>query len=633
MKKNILLVSCLFFVLITNSQTTQISIGNSGVTESFFDNKIDKSDGGTINVGYLNDPSSGNGYDLLIVKLNSNHQLVWQKTVANPGDDIFFKVIVCGNGDYVAVGETFVLGVRKAIVYRFNSTDGSIIWSQISTNATEGELFWNVIETANNNLAIVGAANFASGQTNSFIVLLNSSGSNIWSYVSTTFLADEFRSIAQLPNSNLIVAGFYNPLGANYYATILELDETTAAIVSQNTYNINASVPGGIINNSLWPTDIFIRNNTVLIGYYAFQGYTSALTHCIYTYDQTTKDLSGNIYYQPTEGNATGYSFYPLTENDFLISQSYSTPAVQVAVSRIKNGSVQFDRKINNTVNTISGMDVDVPNTKCVFSGNYNNFGSLDAYNLFSSTSIPASALPCDIVDINTLTLQTSDLSATPQSVISLSASPALGNISPTAIDPGYIIGNVCGFIVPITLIDFKGTYNTATGSSLLLWSTATELNSKVFMIERSNDGGSSFSTIGSVNSRGTSNTVMQYQYPDKNPPNGINLYRLKEIDLDGKFQYSNIVSIEVKRREGVIYSLYPVPAKNYSFLYSSETTTKMVDISIIDALGKIIKQQRSYIDNTQPAKLDLSSISPGIYFVRIVSAKNQSTTIKLSVN
>ena len=70
--------------------------------------------------------------------------------VPNPGEDVFEKVIICANGDYVATGYMFVAGIRRGFACRINSANGNIIWTFNSANSSSGEIFWDVIETTNN---------------------------------------------------------------------------------------------------------------------------------------------------------------------------------------------------------------------------------------------------------------------------------------------------------------------------------------------------------------------------------------------------------------------------------------------------------------------------------------------------
>src|ERR1700744_935578 len=99
MKKSLfLLLFCSSFLL--SFSQTQISVGGTATAEVFSDIKYDASDGSTINVGYTGVSGIGTGTDCYLVKLNAGKQIVWQKTIVNPGNDFLSKVQICANGDY-----------------------------------------------------------------------------------------------------------------------------------------------------------------------------------------------------------------------------------------------------------------------------------------------------------------------------------------------------------------------------------------------------------------------------------------------------------------------------------------------------------------------------------------------------
>jgi len=85
MRKIIFVIVSLFLVHSAKTQVNQISIGASNVTSVFNSVKYDPSDGGTINVGYVNDPLTG-GNDCFMVKLDASEQIVWQKIISNTGE-------------------------------------------------------------------------------------------------------------------------------------------------------------------------------------------------------------------------------------------------------------------------------------------------------------------------------------------------------------------------------------------------------------------------------------------------------------------------------------------------------------------------------------------------------------------
>ncbi len=170
---------------------------------------------------------------------------------------------------------------------------------------------------------------------------------------------------------------------------------------------------------------------------------------------------------------------------------------------------------------------------------------------------------------------------------------------------------------LPVTLLNFTATYQ-ANKTVALQWSTAQERNSKLFIIERSIDGGSTFAAIGSVNAFGNTNSVTQYQHTDLSPVTGTNLYRLKQIDLDGKFNYSKIVAITLNQKNNNYYSLYPTIGHEFTTINATTSFQKNITISIFDEAGHLVKNLKSVISSNNPVKVSLTNLKSGIYFVKI---------------
>ena len=504
--------------IIGYSQTVQVSLGAAGKTEVFNIVKYDPTDGGTVHVGYINDPSTTTGNDCFIVKFNSFHQIVWQKYLSNPGDDYFNQVIIAANGDYILSGVYIQGGLMRGIVCRLTNSNGNIVWSITSaaTGSPNGDRFYDVCETAANNIAVAGVTNFASGQTNSLVVLLSASGNQLWSRVSDFGFADEFYTVNQLTNGNLILGGFYN-VGGNYFPVVLELNETTAAVISQNYYPISISVPGfPSTQNSLWFNKCIIKNNTVFFSAYLFRGFGSALSHCAYSYDQTTKNLSGNLFYHTGVSNATAFVFYPLTNNDLLIAQTFSTPTSNALLSRVTNSSIVYDRKING--NPASLFGIDVSNTNVALTGTINN-GNVDAYNLFSNTSFPLEATPCNITNSNTFVLQTTNLIPTNTNIINLNSTSAVSAVALSNSNTSYVITNICGCTIASinngpTDVTLCGTGNavftiTANNATTTQW----QVNTGSGWSDVANSGVYSGATTNSLTITGATTTMNSYRY------------------------------------------------------------------------------------------------------------------------
>lgn len=154
---------------------------------------------------------------------------------------------------------------------------------------------------------------------------------------------------------------------------------------------------------------------------------------------------------------------------------------------------------------------------------------------------------------------------------------------SGTAPDLGaFEFGNI---VVPVTLIDFSASEKS--GKSLLLWSTATEINSSHFELERSTDG-RNFETIGTVNANGNTNTRIDYQLFDYYPETGVNYYRLKIIDKDGQFEYSKTASIVIKNTHSGSVEIKSAFIRDKNLqLNLTSSKSQLVTIGLYDAIGR----------------------------------------------
>ncbi|HEX6914216.1 MAG TPA: right-handed parallel beta-helix repeat-containing protein, partial [Chitinophagaceae bacterium] len=115
-------------------------------------------------------------------------------------------------------------------------------------------------------------------------------------------------------------------------------------------------------------------------------------------------------------------------------------------------------------------------------------------------------------------------------------------------------------FVLPVTITDFKGEM--AGAMNKLMWTTATEKNNKGFELQRSADG-KTFTRLAFLSSRaadGTSTTPLSYSFDDSRPFEGSTFYRLKQVDNDGKIQYSNVVVLTRKAQVITLSAVYPNP-------------------------------------------------------------------------
>ncbi len=165
---------------------------------------------------------------------------------------------------------------------------------------------------------------------------------------------------------------------------------------------------------------------------------------------------------------------------------------------------------------------------------------------------------------------------------------------------------------LPVTLTSFEGKMEE--GVSFLNWETASELNNKGFEIEHSTDG-RAFSTVEFVLGQGTTQSVSNYSFLHKSPAKGDNYYRLKQIDFDGAFEYSDIVYLINKANNSPV-TIYPNPASDRISYQGVAATLKIYDI-----YGRQLIQQTAAVENTS---IDISGLEVGTYMVEISTTTNE---------
>lgn len=163
---------------------------------------------------------------------------------------------------------------------------------------------------------------------------------------------------------------------------------------------------------------------------------------------------------------------------------------------------------------------------------------------------------------------------------------------------------------LPVSLLAF--TVENKNNVNHLEWSTATEINNAYFEIEKSTNG-NDFLPIGIVEGGGNSTEVLNYETDDRNAASGINYYKLKQVDYNGTYRYSEIIAINNK------------PSTNHCFAYSDEATgnfilschpSDLLQIQVITTDGKVI-QNIERINNTE-SKIILDKFRNGIYIIRV---------------
>lgn len=177
-----------------------------------------------------------------------------------------------------------------------------------------------------------------------------------------------------------------------------------------------------------------------------------------------------------------------------------------------------------------------------------------------------------------------------------------VGSNSKVYVDNIYLYDNT---VIPVELTTFKAKLSNNT--TVLDWQTASERNNKAFDIERSSEG-TTYNAIGQVKGNGTTNTPHNYTFTDKDPITGINYYRLRQTDFDGKQTISKQISI-VFSKSGIVVKT----TLNSNTIDVAVMDDKTRTLSIYNMAG-----QQVLVEKIQGYKiLNINDLSNGVYIIR----------------
>lgn len=182
--------------------------------------------------------------------------------------------------------------------------------------------------------------------------------------------------------------------------------------------------------------------------------------------------------------------------------------------------------------------------------------------------------------------------------------------------------------IVPVTNLTFTGKKLGLANE--LTWSTSRELNNKGFELQRSSNG-VDFKAIQFVSTKatnGNSGSILQYSYVDEQPLANNNYYRLKQIDINGKYSYSNVVVLSSSKLDKFeIVNVYPNPTANNVTVGINATKDDNINIIVTDIVGKTVMMvNKTVAKGSNSFVLNTSTLTKGIYLVKATCSNGCET-------
>jgi hypothetical protein len=226
-------------------------------------------------------------------------------------------------------------------------------------------------------------------------------------------------------------------------------------------------------------------------------------------------------------------------------------------------------------------------------------------------------------------------LTTTPTNVVKLffTITNAAGNsnlvwtqtsVAPAFLQSNYTVGtwpNSNESPLPVELVSFTG--KTVEDYKIeLKWETSTEVNNFGFDIERQTSNGQ-WDKVAFVAGNGNSNSTKTYSFRDNNPSGGSKfLYRLKQIDNDGQFEYSDAVEVMLIPQEYKLYQNYPNPFNPMTKIKFAIPQAGKVSLKLFDIKGEELAElvNTDYEPGYYDIELNLSNLASGVYIYRLQS-------------
>ncbi|WP_430403815.1 T9SS type A sorting domain-containing protein [Fluviicola sp.] len=181
-----------------------------------------------------------------------------------------------------------------------------------------------------------------------------------------------------------------------------------------------------------------------------------------------------------------------------------------------------------------------------------------------------------------------------------------------------------CAIVLPV---GFSAWDAVSAGNEIRLsWTTENETNNDYFAVQRSEDG-LVWETLGLIEGAGTSSEAHNYSFTDQSPVEGINYYRLMQVDNNGQYEFSQIRSVNYSMINK--YQISPNPTKAYAFV-TENGHIKITSVELIDQVGRVQAVPFDYLEGG--VNVDCRAVSHGTYFIRCTDELGKSSASLLVI-
>jgi photosystem II stability/assembly factor-like uncharacterized protein len=415
------------------------------------------------------------------------------------------------------------------------------------------------------------------------LVLRTTNGGSNWSTIVVPSIGDRLLSVS--------FSGTNGIVGAESQTILYSTDSGASWLVSQS----------GFFGGGFWGA--YMLNSTT--------GFVSGQNSIFQPF--VAKSTNGganwsfyNFYFQSNEGSCNDVHFFDANTG---VTSGY-TWLGEGAIARTTDGGSNWNTTLFSNIISLEGMDFPLVNVGYVAGWGGVGLGGV----ILNTTDSGISWV-----------VQTSEFSE----LYDIAFMP--NTQTGVAVGVGGVMLRTNNGGVPVELVSF--TASVINNYVTLSWSTATETNNSGFNIERKN-ANADWEEIGFVPGYGTTTEPRSYAFNDAGLNSGTYTYRLKQIDFDGSFEYSNEVEVEIANL--VDYSLsqnYPNPFNPSTRIEFIIPNSEMVNVSVYNSLGQKVADLVNEELSAGQHSVDFNGqgFASGIYIVKM-SAGEFSQTIKMNL-
>lgn len=596
MKKFLLFITFLQVSILMYAQAPTIqwqkTLGGSDAEEAY---SIQQTiDGGYIIAGYAysNDGNvsgnhGGNG-DYWIVKLKSTGEPDWQKCMGGSGQDIANDIKQTADGGYIVVGST-------------QSNDGDVTGYK--------------------------------GFRDCWVVKLDNSGNIEWEKTLGGSLSDEGHSVQLTTDGGFIIAGETGSSDGDVTGNHGSGDLWVIKLTGTGEISWQKCLGGSDVDfgQAIQQTK---EGGYIVAGYSASTDGDVSGNHGLGDIWVVKLDNSGNIEWE----RCLGGSSYEWIYNNSSITQTTDDGYIVTGYTTSADGDVSENHGFRDCWVVKLGKEGDLEWEKSLGGSNEDSGFSIketiDGGFIIAGSTQPDNAY----ADLWIVKLNNTGTTVQWQKEMGGSGLDVAYSVQQTK-DDGFIIagattsidGDVTdnhGFwdiwvvklgaeVLPVTWGDISVTH--INNLNKIKWTTLSESNTSHFDIERSYDG-IQFVKVGTTRAVGNYNGEVKYVYGDNNTTNGKVYYRIKQVDLDGKSEYSKIVSVQVKETLKEI-KLYPNPANNQLYIGVPLISGKY-EVRITNVNGKLVKQL--LVPGNNSISMPIYDLADAVYFISVSDGNNK---------